>query len=525
MPIATNDQGEAVYLNGSSQWVPAPIATNDVGDKLAFDGSRWTPLGQPKDLETAVAAKQQYVADLARNIPGSARKVATDFYNAVTNPSETLAAAKNVGVGALQKLGVMGGEDKTQFADAVGNYVSDHYGSWDKFTKSLRDDPVGTLMDVSTVFSLGGGALAKAPGTIGRIGEVAKTVGAVTNPLTVPAELAKAGGKLLARTAGELATGAGEALVKGAEAGAKGGEQASTFASHLYRTGDVTDLVDQASKALGNLKTEAQAAYNAGMIPIKADYHILDFDKIDKAIASVEDVKKFKGVDISRPTQAIRKEIKSVVDDWRGYAPAQYHTPAGIDALKQSVQEIASSAPLGSPSQKIATAVSKAIWQTVQDQAPEYAKVMKGYHEASELISEIRSTLSLKPTANVDTTLRKLYSVLRNNANTNYGRRSELVAQLERAGATNLIPGIAGQSLNSILPRGLGSRLLTGIGAGAAGGAAATGHLAALPLLPFFSPVVAGSTALGLGAGSRAVNRYTGILAGQAGRLSPQGNP
>lgn len=52
---------------------------------------------------------------------------------------------------------------------------------------------------------------------------------------------------------------------------------------------------------------------------------------------------------------------------------------------------------------------------------------MKNYENASNLIREIEKTLSLNPKASIDTALRKLQSVMRDNVNTNYGKRGDLV--------------------------------------------------------------------------------------------------
>jgi uncharacterized protein YoaH (UPF0181 family) len=80
---------------------------------------------------------------------------------------------------------------------------------------------------------------------------------------------------------------------------------------------------------------------------------------------------------------------------------------------------------------------------------------MKGYQEASEQIKEIERTLSTNPKASIDTALRKITSALRDNVNTNYGKRKELVGFLARSGATHLPQKIAGEALKSYVPRGL----------------------------------------------------------------------
>jgi hypothetical protein len=108
--------------------------------------------------------------------------------------------------------------------------------------------------------------------------------------------------------------------------------------------------------------------------------------------------------------------------------------------------------------------VYSAIRGEVVKQAPDYAKVMEDYEVASDLLSEISTTLSQNPRASIDTQVRKLQSILRNNANTNYGRRVELGEMLAQQGAPTLFPELAGQAMSSWTPRGL-SGAMSGVGA------------------------------------------------------------
>jgi hypothetical protein len=113
---------------------------------------------------------------------------------------------------------------------------------------------------------------------------------------------------------------------------------------------------------------------------------------------------------------------------------------------------------------------------------------MKGYEESSKLIKEIEKSLSLGEKASADTALRKLQSVMRNNVNTNFGNREKLVEVLKNAGADNVLEKLAGQSLNSWTPRGLGKIVAGGTGAAAL----ATTNPALLPLIAAQSPRLVG---------------------------------
>ena len=144
---------------------------------------------------------------------------------------------------------------------------------------------------------------------------------------------------------------------------------------------------------------------------------------------------------------------------------------------------------------------------------------MKAYETASETIKELERTLSLNKNASIDTSLRKLQSILRNNAYTNYGRRQVLAEMLVDAGATSLMERLAGQTLNTLKPRGLESAVAGGI---AAGGIIEPNILYALP---FKSPRIMGEVAHKIGQLSRPIP--PGLVSGtyqtgRAGRLQEE---
>src|SRR5205807_5622419 len=105
---------------------------------------------------------------------------------------------------------------------------------------------------------------------------------------------------------------------------------------------------------------------------------------------------------------------------WGELPPETYHTAAGFDALKQMVGEMRDAEPYGTPGRNVADRAYRAIREEIIKQVPEYGAAMKNYERASDLIKEMNKTLSLNPGGNIDTALRKLQSIMRNNVNTNY---------------------------------------------------------------------------------------------------------
>jgi hypothetical protein len=81
--------------------------------------------------------------------------------------------------------------------------------------------------------------------------------------------------------------------------------------------------------------------------------------------------------------------------------------------------------------------------------------------------SELKKALNLGNKASVDTALRKLQSVMRDNVNTNYGNRVNYAEMLEQASGKPIMAQLAGQALSSPTPRGLQKVLPSVTGAGA----------------------------------------------------------
>lgn len=314
---------------------------------------------------------------------------------------------------------------------------------------------------------------------------------------------------LITNTLG-VTTGAGSKAIEGAyEAGKAGGTAAQAFLDNMRGNAPISDVVDSAKDAVAQLGRDRAAAYQAGIgSTIKGDPTILDMQPIHDAVANSLEVGKFKGITTSESAQKVRDAVMNVLSDWQSLDPAEYHTAEGLDALKQKIGDlayegnIADAVKPGSPGAKVLGGAYNAIKGQITAQAPGYAQVMKDYSQATDELRNIQSTLSLNPKANVDTSLRKLQSIMRNNVATNYGARTQMAGRLVDAGANDLIPALSGQALSSMTPRGIAT-----VGdIGAIGGAALAGHPGALMALPATSPRLVGEAAYGLGSLGRGAN-------------------
>jgi len=460
-------------------------------------------------------------AQAITNIVPSAIKYGEGVYEAVTNPFE---AAQ--GLGQLTNAALIGitpdvianwmyDPQKAKQAGAVGTAVAkfynDRYGSLENFKQSLARDPVGVMGDLSTVLGIAGGAAKLATaipqiGAEGKVAALAKGIGTAseyTDPLLASGKLAAAGSS---KVLGSL-TGVGPATVEGA---AKSGfERDKNFLSGLRGTsGD--QALENAKFNLNVMRENRNKDYRSGMVDIKNDKSVLDFADIDSSLQKAIGQTQFKGEVIKEGAANALSKIQEKINNWKSKDPAEFHTPEGMDFLKQQIGDILEGIPYDQKSARSAVGgVYSSIKSTIDAQAPTYAKVMKDYSEASDALREIEKTFSLKPGASMDTAMRKLQSITRNNVNTNYGKRTTLAQQLEQEGGRPFISMLQGEAMNSKVARGLAGPV-----EGVTALSAALINPAFLAALPFQTPRLVGEGAYLAGQGARVVSapfRATGL--------------
>ncbi len=428
---------------------------------LSYFKQNWQAPQQPQERSWGDVA-----LSAVSNIPSSAAEFGKSIAHAVSNPLETAKGVIDIGAGALQnvlpeRLVQAIGEDKEsrQKASAIADFYKNRYGSMQGFKEALATDPVGVASDVSTLFTGGGTAVAKVPG-LAKSGQVASSVGRAVDPLVMALrgteKVASGTGKAASKILG-MTTGVGDEPIKQAYlAGRTGGETGKSFVENLRGEVPVQDVLETAKSDLAAMGQQRQAAYRADMDAIRNDRSVLDFTDIDNALAGAASRTQFKG-QVIKPGAADKvQQARELVDNWKNLDPAQYHTPEGLDALKQQVGDVLEGIPFEQKNARAAVGdVYNSIKTTINNQAPQYAKVMKNYGEASETIREIERALSLGQKSSADTAMRKLQSLMRNNVQTNYGNRLNLAKQLEQAGGQPIMPALAGQALSEWTPRGI----------------------------------------------------------------------
>lgn len=523
------------------QNVPDGISRADLTAKLAANGYDTSKLADP--AAPAAPSWSSVPGQALSNLPSSAGNFVGGIWQAVRHPLDTAGNVLDIGAGALRNAlptsissaidSIDPGQNAaanqqriSAAADATGQFFKNRYGSSDALKNTLATDPVGVASDAATVLT-GGGALASKLPMLAKAGKVAQVAGDVVNPVNVATKAAKgvmalpkvgdairavpgAIGNGIAAGIGNLGTHTGAESIKAAyQAGQAGGKQAQTLASNMRGEVPMTDVLAAAKANLQTIGQQKAAAYRQGMAQVSNDKTSLSFAPIDQALADAGNIGVYHDQVLNPRAAQLHSDISAAVDNWKNLDPTIYHTPEGFDALKKQIGGMIDSVPMEEKTaQLVGGNIYDAVKGTITQQAPVYADVMKQYSDATEQIREIERTLSLGRNASVDTALRKLQSLTRNNAQTNYGNRLNLAQQMEQQGGRQIMPALAGQALAPLTPRGMGNIVAAPSGLA---GYSAGGPLGAAGVLALQSPRLMGEAALAAGKGAAAVKKASAL--------------
>jgi len=169
------------------QFDTAPVATPPVANGNPFDQfDVQTRQNVGAELSRRNYAISEVPMAAVTNIPKSTAEAAMGIYQAVTNPIETAKTIGDVLAGGVYNVlpkeavsfidkfdsNPANKERAIKTANAVGGIYTDRYGDWEKIKRTMAEDPIGAISDLSLLFSGGAGAASK-------VG-MAKTAGALT---------------------------------------------------------------------------------------------------------------------------------------------------------------------------------------------------------------------------------------------------------------------------------------------------------------------------------------------------------
>lgn len=372
--------------------------------------------------------------------------------------------------------GATGLSDDPSAWEALKTYYSDRYGSVEGFKKALRTDPASIVADVAGLLTGGATVVAKAGTTAAKVSKInalsnaAKATetfadfAAKIDPLSSAASMTKKGIKAGTATTEAVGVGlparyAGTTSTSVKQAFGAGKRGSTEFTEQITGVGDVNAPIAKAEAALTELYQDRSNRYLQRKARLNKD-EIVTFDDVDQAIAKVADVGQHKGIDISSAAD-VWDEVTAKINEFRD---AGLNTVEDFDAMKRAVRTIASKYQLGTPQHKVAKDVSNAINDTIVAKAPLYAKMMKEYREASDVLADVKATLSIGAKS-ADTTLGKLLRTTEGR-----GPRGQTVLNIleKMPSGKGLGDMLAGQALSSPEVSGFGATL-TGTGAVATG--------------------------------------------------------
>jgi len=168
--------------NPFDQFDAAPVAKSNPFDQFDMQ-TRQNVGAEPQRRNYAIS---EVPMAAVTNIPKSTAEAAMGIYQAVTSPIETAKTIGDVLAGGVYNIlpkeavsfidkfdsNPANKERAIKTANAVGGIYTDRYGDWEKIKRTMAEDPIGAISDLSLLFSGGAGAASKAG--------MAKTAGALT---------------------------------------------------------------------------------------------------------------------------------------------------------------------------------------------------------------------------------------------------------------------------------------------------------------------------------------------------------
>ncbi len=342
--VTFNDGTSHVYRDA-----PESLTKDDVIARATRDFSGKQITGLDRVAGGQKLSGEEVLTGAVTNFPSSVGSMLGDIYQAVTSPIQTTKAVLDLGAGILQnalpeRFVQAVGEDKASrdLASKVGQHYVERYGSVEGAKRALATDPAGVMADLSTVLT--GGAMLPT-----RAAPALATAARAVDPLMLAARTT---GKTLDVLGGAtkaglgLQTGVGsEAIGQAYQAGRTGGETADLFKANLRGEVPQLEVLDAAKQNLAKMATERRRIYNEGMKNIKGDATVLSLKGVDDAVKQALDDISFKGQVKNEVAFERLSEAQAKVNAWKKLDPAEFHTPEGLDALKQQIGDILEKIP------------------------------------------------------------------------------------------------------------------------------------------------------------------------------------
>jgi len=415
-----------------------------------------TPPTQPAPAKDIPLASVPLEA--IKNIPSSTGSLLKNISQAVLHPLDTGHNLGQIAEGGLNAIGLgpkNQRQESTQKWEAFKKALAERYGGYENIKRTVAADPVGSLSDVSALFTGGGSLVSKVP-QLAKTGSSLSKIGSTIEPLSLMGQAIKpavnVGGKILAGSTG-FTTGAGADSVR--QAYKAGKENIPEFQQIMRENPPIETIRDTANSSLQAIKNDRATDYQTRLSSISNNVQDLNINPVRTRLAQLEKMYNIKrtpdGLDFSRSTLDKNslgdiENVINTVDDW-GKQQGDL-TPVGMDILKRKLDDFYSESK---NSRGFVTSLKNEVKNTIVNQVPEYKTMLGNYEKSSAQINEIEKALSLGKRASIDTGIRKLMTALKDNNDF----RGSLVKILDDANGGQLATKLAAYNLKSWTPQSL----------------------------------------------------------------------
>ena len=410
-----------------------------------------------------------FVEKTISTIPKSALEYGKAVVTPFIHPIETISNIGNVLKGIDIKLRRLEGQEiKPQeklfepYAEAAGEFFKERYGGWENVKRTISEDPVGFMGDLSTFLMGAGGTVGKI-GPISKVGKIISQTGKIIEPLTAPI---KVGGLVTEKILKPVAKGAlGFTTRMGPESIGRAMKGTKEFReATLGRISEET-IVGEARSGLQVIKDERAADYVQRLSQLKKSTVQLDVIPIKKHL---DDLLNRYGVkrnpqgdlDFSRSTfdRKARRDIKAItetVESWGSQIGD--NTVIGFDTLKRQLDDFYSPSK---NSETFVTSLRNKVKGEIVNQVPEYGQMTKNYAELSDTINSIEKGLALKDKFEVEKAMKRLTSKMRGDSK--FSR--SLIEMIEEKSGKPIGDLIAGSQAREWYPTTLPGAVMLGGG-------------------------------------------------------------
>jgi len=281
------------------------------------------------------------------------------------------------------------------------------------------------------------------------IGQYSSIGAAIGGAIPLAGAAVRGTGKTLKQVLGKT-TGAGDVAVGDAfNAGVKGN---TTFLDKMRGNIDADGLEKRVQANFDKIKSNRNQTYNQDITRLKQATADKKLD-LQPVINDVKSIMKTEsgGADylLDNDTSRVLAETKDTLNKF--YKDKSRHNLEGFDNLKKRLQGI--NTKEGTNAERVKTNITNSVKNQILKQSPEYKAINDAYAKDTATLNDLKKVFSMNRNANSETVLKKIQSTARNNANTDWSYRKQLLNMLDPTG--EIQQEISANALNSWSPRGL----------------------------------------------------------------------